>query len=89
MGTELQKSLMERAKDFLQNEEDKSLFALVELLRKVRNNSHPDIFQGEELKKKAEDRFKDANALLGEVERQLEIERFNRNPNQSGTSLKF
>lgn len=82
MNGELRKNLMERAKDILKADGDHSLFELATLLRQFRNSSHPDIFQDEELKKKAEERFKETNALLVEVERQLEIERFNRKPTE-------
>jgi hypothetical protein len=82
MSTELQKSLTERAKDFLQIDGEHSLFELAELLRQFRNNTHPDNFQDQEIKTKAEESFKNAQALLGELEKQLEVERFNRKPTE-------
>ena len=68
MSNELQRSLPERAKEFLQVEGERSLFELAELLRQYRNDTHPDRFQDQELKKQAEIRFKDAQALLDELE---------------------
>jgi len=82
MSTELQKSLTERAKDFLQIDGEHSIFELTELLRQFRNNTHPDNFQDQEIKTKAEDQFKNAQALLDEVEKQLEVERFKRKPTE-------
>ena len=82
MGNEIQKSLAQRTKELLQTEEEHSLFELAELLRQYRNETHPDKFQGQELKDKAEARFKDAQALLDELEKQLEIDRFNRKPSE-------
>ena len=79
MGNGIQKNLAQRAKDLLQTDEEHSLFELAELLRQYRNETHPDKFQGQELKTKAEARFKDAQSLLEELEKQLEIDRFNRN----------
>src|ERR1017187_1957290 len=82
MGNEIQKSLTERIKDFLQLEGEHSLIELTELLRNFRNDTHPDRFQDEELKRKAEERVKDAHALLDEIEKQLEVEEFNRKPSE-------
>jgi|GEM_PF-6751747 len=80
MLNEMQKNLPDRVKDFLQDYEEHSLFELAEILRQFRNNSHPDKFQDDKLKKEAENRFKEANSLLQEIEKQLEIDRFNRKP---------
>jgi hypothetical protein len=55
---------------------------LAELLRHFRNDTHPDLYQDQELKKQAESRFKDAQALLDEFDKQMEIERFNRKPTE-------
>jgi hypothetical protein len=82
MEKELQKNLAERVKDFLQIDEEHSLFELANLLRQFRNGTHPDKFQNNELKDKAEVRFKDAQSLLTEIEKQLEIEQFNRKPTE-------
>jgi hypothetical protein len=82
MSNELQKSLPKRAKDFLQVEGEHSLFELAELLRQFRNDTHPDRYQDQELKKQAESRFKDAQALLDEFDKHMEVERFNRKPTE-------
>lgn len=82
MGNEIQKNLSQRAKELLQTDEEHSLFELAELLQKYRNETHPDNFQDQELKTKAEARFKDAQSLLEELEKQLEIDRFNRKPSE-------
>ncbi len=82
MSTKIQKSLAQRVKELLQTEEEHSLFELAELLRQYRNETHPDKFQGQELKNKAELRFKDAQSLLDELEKQLEVDRFNRKPSE-------
>lgn len=82
MSKELQRSLQERAKAFLQVEGEHSLFELTELLRQYRNDTHPDRYQDQELKNQAEARFKDAQTLLAESEKQMEVERFNRKPTE-------
>ncbi len=82
MANEIQKNLTQRAKELLQTDEEHSLFELTELLRQFRNETHPDKFQGQELKTKAEARFKDAQSLLDELEKQLEVDRFNRKPSE-------
>lgn len=82
MSDELQKSLRQRAKEFLQIEDEHSLFELAELLRQFRNETHPDRFQDEDLKSKAESRFKSAQTLLDELEKQVEVEHFNRKPTE-------
>lgn len=82
MSNDLQKSLAERAKDFLQIDGEYSLFEMTELLKQFRNSTHPDKFQDQELKKKAEARFIHAQILLDEFEKQMEIERFNRKPSE-------
>jgi len=82
MRNEIQKSLAQRVKELLQTDEEHSLFELVELLRQYRNETHPDKFQGQELRSKAEVRFQDAQSLLDELEKQLETDRFNRKPTE-------
>ena len=82
MGNEIQKSLTERIKEFLQLDGEHSLFELTGLLREFRNDAHPDRFQDEDLKKKAEERVKEAHALLDAIEKQMEVERFNRKPTE-------
>jgi hypothetical protein len=82
MSNELQKSLAERAKEFLQLEGEHSFFELAEFLREARNATHPDKFQSQDLKEKAEARFKSAQALLDEFERQMELDRFNLKPSE-------
>ena len=82
MSNEIQKSLTERIKDFLQLDGEHSLLELTGLLRDFRNDTHPDRFQDVELKRKAEERVKDAHALLDEIEKQLEVEQFNRKPTE-------
>lgn len=80
MNKELEKTLAERVKEYLQLDKEHSLFELAAMLREHRNNMHPDKFQDETLKVQAEARFKDANALLEELDRQLEVERLNAKP---------
>jgi hypothetical protein len=82
MSNDLQKSLRERAKAFLQIEGEHGLFELVELLRQFRNNTHPDRVQDQELKVKAESQFKEAQALLDECGKQMEVELYSRKPNE-------
>lgn len=82
MSNELQKGLPERIKDFLQLEGEHSLLELAGHLREFRNGTHPDRFQDEDLKRKAEARVKDAHALLDEIEKHLEVEQFNRKPTE-------
>ncbi len=80
MSNKPQLSLAERAKDFLQVDGEHSLFELEALLRECRKNTHPDKFQDPDLKKKAETRFKDAQVLLDECSKQMEVQRFNHKP---------
>jgi hypothetical protein len=80
MSNELQKTLPERAKEFLQVDGEHSLFELADLLRQYRTEIHPDRFQDAELKKQADERFKNVQTLLGELERQMEVERINQKP---------
>lgn len=82
MRNELQKTLAQRAKEILQTDEEHSLFELAELLRQFRNDTHPDKFQDEVLKAKAEARFKNAQSLLDELEKQMEVNRFNLKPGE-------
>jgi hypothetical protein len=82
MGNELQKPLAQRAKELLQTDEEHSLFELADLIRQFRNETHPDIYQDQNLKTKAEARFKEAQSLLEELEKQIELDRFNRKPSE-------
>jgi hypothetical protein len=65
MSNELQKSLAERAKEFLQLEGEHSLFELAEFLRQARNATHPDKFQSQDLKEKAESPFQSRSSVAG------------------------
>lgn len=82
MSNELQKNLPERVKEFLQIDGEHSLFELSELLRQFRKDTHPDRYQDCDLKSKAEARFKETQALLEEIEKQMEVECFNRKPTE-------
>ena len=80
MADEAQKNLVQRAKDLLQIDGECSIFELNDHLREYRNEKHPDKFQDDELKKKAEVCFKEAQSLLDEFEKQIQLDRFNRKP---------
>jgi hypothetical protein len=82
MGNELQMTVTERIKVLLQIDGECSIFELDERLRQYRNESHPDKFQHANHKEKAEARFKDANSLLEELEKQIEFDRLNRKPSE-------
>jgi len=82
MSNELQNNLTERSKKILQIDGDHSLIELNYLLRQYRNNTHPDKYQDHDIKEEAEARFKDAQALLNELEKMIEMEHFNRKPSE-------
>ena len=82
MDNELRNDFRSRAKQFLQIDGNPSLIELSKLLRQYRNATHPDRFQDVELKQKADARFKDAQTLLDETEKEIESEFFDRKPSE-------
>ncbi|MEN6488192.1 MAG: hypothetical protein ABFD66_04805 [Smithella sp.] len=68
MSQELQKSTVERAKDALSITGDIKSYELYEKLREYRNNIHPDRFMDEKQKEHAEEKFKEIQSLLAELE---------------------
>jgi hypothetical protein len=75
MNENIEKNLHVRVKEFLQIDEECSLFELFERLREYRNSIHPDKFQDEETKKEAEEKFKEAQNLWQELKRAIEREK--------------
>lgn len=75
MKDNIEKNLHIRAKEFLQIDEECSLFELFERLREYRNSIHPDKFQDEVTKKEAEEKFKEAQNLWQELKRAIEREK--------------
>ena len=75
-------SILQRVRNFLQIEGDASGIELFQLLKQYRNDIHPDKVKGEEAKKAAEEQFKQAQDLLRNLTNFLEQERLARKPTE-------
>lgn len=75
MDKKIEKNLTIRVKEFLQIDEECSLFELFERLSEYRKSIHPDKFLDEETKKEAEEKFKEAQNLWQELKRAIEREK--------------
>lgn len=64
---ELEKSILQKVKDKLRINYEIDTIKLYDLLNKKRINSHPDKFLDSNLKKKANEDFKEFNSLLSEL----------------------
>lgn len=82
MATDLQRSPLDRARELLGCDEEVPLFALLDQLRAARNESHPDKFLDESVKEEAEEKFKELQLLLQEIERLADLDRLNRKPSE-------
>jgi hypothetical protein len=78
MPEDEQIKLLQHAKEILCVDGECSIFELHERLRAFRNDTHPDKFQDEQLKKDAEARFKDVQSLLDEFDKLVQLDRFKR-----------
>lgn len=80
--SEIITSIIQKVKDELNISEDISTTELYDLLYKHRTNNHPDKFTNEEIKKEAEEKFKNVNILLKELETFIQKEALNKKPNE-------
>ncbi len=80
MTTELQLSVIEKVKKALGITDELETFELYDLLYNTRNNCHPDKYIDEEIKKKAEEQFKEFSSLLKELEFHISQEKLSKRP---------
>ncbi|HWY98000.1 MAG TPA: hypothetical protein VNY36_02840 [Bacteroidia bacterium] len=80
--TQLQESVIEKAKKALNISEDTSSFNLYDQLYILRNNSHPDKYLTEGLKKEAEEKFKQLSSLLADLRLFIDREKLNKLPSE-------
>jgi hypothetical protein len=78
MAQEIDLTLIQRVKEFLQITDDLSSIELLHLLKDHRKRIHPDKFTEEVAKKEAEDKFKTIGQLIEELDRLIQIEKVNR-----------
>lgn len=74
----LQLSIVEKVKSAVNCNSDIDEYKLYELLTKEIINSHPDKYINEEIKKQAEEKFKQLNELKSEFDIYIEQQRLNR-----------
>lgn len=80
--TDLDKNPIEKSKALLGIEKEISTNELYDKLYDYRNSQHPDKFQDDEIKKKAEENFKEAGILLESLKRDIELQLVNKNPSE-------
>jgi len=74
MGSEIEKNAIQKAKDFLEITEELDAIALYDRLRDYRYSLHPDRVIDENVKKAAEEKFKQASAILTNLSIAIERE---------------
>jgi hypothetical protein len=79
---EITASIIQKAKDQLNTTEDLPATELYDLLHKYRSSNHPDKFTDKDLKEKAEEKFKDLNVLLKELQSFVEKESLEKKPSE-------
>lgn len=82
MSTSIQKSILQRARDFLQTADTVSATELYTQLEQYRNEIYPDRFIDDETKKNVEQRFAEAQNLLTELFHFIQAEAGNKNPTE-------
>ena len=80
--TKIATSILQKVKDELELNEDLPSTDLYDLLHKHRSNNHPDKFTNDEIKKEAEEKFKELNILLKELQIFIEKENFEKKPSE-------
>ncbi|MGD8305563.1 MAG: hypothetical protein PVF17_02825 [Ignavibacteria bacterium] len=78
MEKETSENILQRVKEFLDIEEELSATELYTKLREYRNHIHPDKYTDENVKKGAEEKFKEAQTLLDELYKGIETEKLKR-----------
>jgi len=78
MNKDLAIDILRRVKEFLQINEEFSSIELLSLLKDHRKRIHPDKFTDKEASKEAEEKFKQLNELVEELDRYIEIEKLSR-----------
>jgi hypothetical protein len=79
MSSELEKNIIDRVKEILKVDNNSPL-ELLQLLRKYRNNLHPDHFTDETAKKEAELKFVEYTNLVKELDSFIQREKINKSP---------
>ncbi|TLX72386.1 hypothetical protein E9993_17770 [Labilibacter sediminis] len=80
--TQIDKSIIQKVKDAIQVDSELESNELYDLLFDYRNTQHPDRYNDDELKKTAENKFKELNNLLDELARHIELEKQQRKPSE-------
>lgn len=80
MSNEIVLGVIERVKNILQIDTNNSPLELLQLLRKHRNNFHPDKFTDEKAKGKAEKKFVEIGTLIQELDSFIQQEQINKSP---------
>ncbi len=82
MKNEIEKSIIQKTKDFLDIKEECSSVELYNLLVSYRNQMHPDRYLEDSSKIIAEEKFKDAGKLLEDLFKYIEKEKLQRTPTE-------
>lgn len=80
--TNITTSILQKVKNELQLNEDLPSTDLYDLLHKHRSNNHPDKFTNDDTKKEAEEKFKEVNVLLKELQIFIEKEKLEKKPSE-------
>ena len=72
MSNEIQSHIVQRVKEFLCTDQDLSATELYDLLHTVRSSTHPDKYQDDDARERAEERFKIVTELLQELYAQIQ-----------------
>lgn len=78
MNTHIDKSIIQRAKDILQIDDELSSIELLKLIKDYRKRIHPDRFTEEKAAEEAEEKFKEIGILIEELDKYIQNEKLQR-----------
>lgn len=78
MNTHIDRSIIQRAKEILQIEDELSSIELLKLTKDYRKRIHPDKFTEEKAAEEAGEKFKEIGALIEELDRYIQNEKLQR-----------
>lgn len=82
MSTELELGIIDRVKSILQIDSENSPLDLLILLRKHRNNFHPDLYTDHDAKSSAEAKFVEIGNMITELDSFIQRERVTKSPQE-------
>ena len=82
MNTQIDKSVIQKAKEILQTEDEIGSVELLKLIKDYRKRIHPDRFTDEKASEEAAEKFKEIGIVIDDLNRYIQNEKLQRSPQE-------